>query len=87
MKYATCPICQRSMHGTGCTEVRALPFGVEPGWDPGEPIGPCRDCGTPPRSRHHQGCCVALCALGCRNPDDPAYPAQALFCDHADGHA
>lgn len=85
---ATCQHCDRKMGGTSCTATRAYPWGAEPIWsgelaDEGPVTWSCRDCGTPPGGRHHEGCCVAACALGCRNPMMPTEPAQAMLCRHA----
>lgn len=79
---AICSTCGQRYIGTSCSETRAFAWGAEPDWQPGQPDWPCRDCGTPPGGRHHHGCCVALCALGCVNPRDLPQPDQALFCAH-----
>jgi hypothetical protein len=91
MVLATCPTCGRVMDGASCTDTRAFAWGAEPDWPamreaPNDPSWPCHDCGTWPGGRHHQGCTVARCALGCLNPHSrpPSAPDQAAFCDHAD---
>jgi hypothetical protein len=88
MAMTTCDAWHRPMGGTSCTQVRAFRWGDEPSWDkyrqaPDDPTWPCRDCGAEPGGNHHEGCCVAHCRLGCRNPDSPDDPAQAMFCEHA----
>jgi hypothetical protein len=87
MTYATCDACGRLMSGTGCTSTRAHRWGDEPIWSAelrgvGPVTWPCHDCGTPPGGRHHDGCTVAECALGCRYPHDHAHADQAAFCRH-----
>jgi hypothetical protein len=61
---ATCDTCRQPMDGRSCTDERAWPWGVEPGWPVGEiPAEACRDCGTPVGGNHHPGCCVAICRI------------------------
>jgi hypothetical protein len=81
--YAVCDECGQVMEpGVSCRSNRAYPWGEEPGLAETPVTWNCHDCFTAPGGRHHGGCTVSVCALGCRNPANLEIPDQAAFCRH-----